>query len=129
MNGKREVREEVRYSRSFKLKVVAELEQGGESFGAMREKYGIRGAARCGEVQRWVRQYGNGSRGKVIRVETPEAQNEAEKLRRRVRVLETALADANVELSLERAFARIACRRAGITDVEAFKKKWMGSRP
>lgn len=126
MNGKREVREEVRYSRSFKLKVVAELEQGGESFGAMREKYGIRGAA---TVQRWVRQYGNGSRGKVIRVETPEAQNEAEKLRRRVRALETALADANVELSLERAFARIACRRAGITDVEAFKKKVDGKPP
>lgn len=126
MNGKREVREAVRYSRSFKLKVVAELEQGGESFGAMREKYGIRGAS---TVQRWVRQYGNGSRGKVIRVETPEAQNEAEKLRRRVRVLETALADANVELSLERAFARIACRRAGITDVEAFKKKLDGKPP
>lgn len=126
MNGKREVREEIRYSRSFKLKVVAELEQGGESFGAMREKYGIRGAS---TVQRWVRQYGNGSRGKVIRVETPEAQNEAEKLRRRVRALETALADANVELSLERAFARIACRRAGITDVEAFKKKLDGKPP
>jgi hypothetical protein len=38
-------------------------------------------------------------------------------------VLERALADANIYLVLERAYTKIACERAGIKDVEGFKKK------
>jgi hypothetical protein len=37
--------------------------------------------------------------------------------------LETALADANVDLAIERAYTRLACERAGIKDVDGFKKK------
>lgn len=44
-------------------------------------------------------------------------------MKARVRALETALADSNVELALERAYMRMACERAGIKDVEEFKKK------
>ena len=44
-------------------------------------------------------------------------------MKERMRRLESALADANVQLALERAFTRIACERAGIKDVAAFKKK------
>jgi hypothetical protein len=43
--------------------------------------------------------------------------------------LETALADAHVDLSLEKAFTRLACQRAGIQDVEEFKKKADGKPP
>jgi hypothetical protein len=70
-----------------------------------------------------VRKYGNGSWGKRIRVETPEEINHTEQLKRRVRLLEQALADANIDLALERQYTRLACRRAGIEDVEGFKKK------
>jgi hypothetical protein len=45
------------------------------------------------------------------------------RLKDRVRRLETALADSNVELAVERAYTRLACQRAGIKDVEEFKKK------
>ena len=109
----------IRYSEAFKMEVVRELESG-ISFGAVQRKYGIRGAA---TVQRWVQKYGNGSRGKVIRVEKPEEIDELKRLKERVRRLETALADANVDLALERAYTRLACQRAGIKDVEEFKKK------
>lgn len=109
----------IRYSEAFKMEVVRELESG-ISFGGVQRKYGIRGAA---TVQRWVQKYGNGSRGKVIRVEKPEEINELKRLKERVRRLETALADANVDLALERAYTRLACQRAGIKDVEEFKKK------
>jgi len=62
-------------------------------------------------------------------VETPEEINHTEQLKRRVRALERALADVNIELVLERQFTRIACERAGIRDVVEFKKKAAGKRP
>jgi hypothetical protein len=42
--------------------------------------------------------------------------------------LESALADANIDAALERAYTRLACRRAGIADVAEFKKKPLASR-
>jgi transposase-like protein len=102
------------------MALVSELEQTGVTVGELQRKYGVRG---CGTIENWLRHHGNGSRGKVIRVERPEEIDERKQLRERVRRLETALADANVDLVLERAYLRIACQRAGITDLAAFKKK------
>ena len=113
-------REAIRYSEGFKVQVVQELESQGLSFEAIRRKYGVKGAW---TVQRWVRKYGNGTRGKVVRVEKPEEIDEMARLRKRVRLLESALADSNLDLALERAYVRLACQRAGIKDVEGFKKK------
>jgi transposase-like protein len=119
------VRAAIRYSEAFKREVVWELEREELTLAAVMRKYGIRGD---GTVQNWVRQYGNGTRGKVIRVEKPEEINELQRLKERVRRLESALADANIDLALERAYTRMACERAGIQDVEAFKKKADGKR-
>jgi transposase-like protein len=105
------------------MAVVRELEAGEYAFDEMARRYGIKGKT---TVAKWVRKYGNGTRGKVIRVERPDEIDQMKQLKDRVRRLETALADANVDLALERAYMRIACRRAGIADVEAFKKKVAG---
>ena len=102
------------------MEIVRELEEKDWSFAQVQRKYGIKG---CDTVQRWTQQYGNGTRGKVVRVEKPEEINELKRLRERVRRLESALADANVDLALERAYTRLACARAGIKDVAEFKKK------
>ena len=77
-------------------------------------------------MQRWVCKYGNGTRGKVIRVEKPEEINELKRLQQKLRRLESALADAHVDLAIERAYTQMACNRAGIADVEEFKKKAAG---
>jgi len=116
-------RVEIRYSEAFKMEVVRELEMGELAFDAISMKYGIKGR---GTVSRWVREYGNGTRGKVIRVESPGEINELKRLKLRVRQLESALADANIDTALERAYTRLACKRAGIADVEGFKKKAVG---
>ena len=116
----------IRYSQAFKMQIVREVEQEGVACDYVRRKYGIGGRA---TVPAWVRKYGNGSWGKRIRVETPEEINETEQLKRRVRALERALADANIDLALERQFTRIACERAGIKDVVEFKKKAGGEPP
>ena len=116
----------IRYSEAFKVEIVRELETSQAPFEQIRRKYGIGG---CATVQKWVRRYGNGTRGKIIRVERPEEINELKRLKERVRLLERALADANIDLALERAHTRLACERAGIQDVEEFKKKALGPPP
>jgi hypothetical protein len=58
-------------------------------------------------------------------VEKPEEINERQELKRRVRALEKALADANIDLALERAYTELACERAGV-GVQEFKKKALG---
>jgi transposase len=117
-------RDEIRYSEAFKMSVVQELETSGLAFNAVARKYGIKGGE---TVQKWVRKYGNGSRGKVIRVEKPEEIDQTKQLKERVRVLERTVGSLHVELALERAYTEIACERAGIGDVAAFKKKAAGS--
>ena len=112
----------IRYSEAFKIRVVAELEREGLSVCSLKRKYGIRG---CGTVEGWVRKYGNGSRGKIIRVETPKEIDELKRLKERVQRLESALADASIDLALERAYTELACERAGV-EVEEFKKKAAG---
>jgi transposase-like protein len=107
------------------MAVVRELEDMGLTIIAVRRKYGIGGA---GTVESWLGKYGNGTRGMMILVKKPEEINELKLVKERMRRLETALADANVELVLERAYLRMACQRAGITDVGEFKKK-AGGRP
>ena len=115
----------IRYSEAFKLEAVRELEQEDLPYTELQRKYRIKGTT---TVQRWVRKYGNGTRGKVIRVERPDEMNELKRLKARVRLLEASLADANIDAALERAYTRLACQRAGITDVAAFKKK-AGGQP
>jgi transposase-like protein len=118
-----EIKPAVRYSEAFKIELVRELEGGELNFSQMMRKYGIGGRD---TLPRWVAQYGKGSIGKIIRVEKPEEVNELKRLKERVRRLEAALADANLDLALERQFTRLACERAGIQDVSEFKKKAAG---
>jgi|SRR5215469_2765920 len=115
----------IRYSEAFKMAVVRELEEEDLPYERVRRKYGILG---CETVQNWVRKYGNGTRGKIIRVETPEQIDEMKRLKERVKRLEALLADASIDLAIERAYTQIACERAGIKDVAEFKKKHPGGR-
>jgi transposase-like protein len=111
-----------RYSEAFKMAIVREIEADDLPVDRVRRKYGILG---IGTIFNWLRKYGNGSRGVRIRVQRPEEINEVERLKERVRQLERALADANIDKALEKAYAELACVRAGL-DVEEFKKKAAG---
>ena len=117
----------VRYSEAFKHQVLRELEEGKfDSVVSARRAYGIRGGE---TVRGWIRRYGRMHLlGKVVRVETPKEVDEAKELRKRVRELEKALADAHIDSRLDAAYLRIACRAAGIEDVDDFKKKHAGKR-
>jgi transposase-like protein len=107
------------------LQVLRGLEEGKFSNRSQAAKaYGITGN---GMINYWARKYGkNHLIGKVVRVETPREVSEVKELRKRVRELEKALADAHIDSRLEDAYLKIACRAAGIQDVEDFKKKHAG---
>lgn len=106
------------------MEIVREIEQKDLPLEEVRRRFGIKGKT---TVLRWVRRYGNGSRGMRIRMEKPEEINELKRLKDRVRRLETALADAHIATALERAYTQLACERAGV-DPEEFKKKVAGQR-
>lgn len=114
----------IRYSQSFKMQLVREVEEGKLCAAAVGRKYQIRGV---GSVMRWVRQYGSGRYGKVIRVEKANEVDEASRLRKELRRVKEALADAHVELALEKAFLEVACEELN-QPVEGFKKKRGGGR-
>jgi len=113
----------IRYSRGFKIQLVREAEEEGKCPWRVSRKYQV-GAA---TVMRWVREYGIGKHGKVIRVEKAGDVNEASRLRKELRRVKEALADAHVELALEKAYLEVACEELNQT-TEAFKKKRAGKR-
>src|ERR1035437_260656 len=112
----------IRYSQAFKMQVVREVESGERCTFPVSRKYGVIG---CGTVMRWVRQFGSGRYGKVIRVEKADEIAETIRLRTQLRQAKEALADAYMELALEKAFLVVACEQMDQT-VEGFKKKHAG---
>lgn len=114
----------IRYSKPFKLQLVREVESGKGSAWAVQQRYKIKGSA---TVLRWVRQFGSGKFGKIIRVETADEVNEISQLRRELRKVKEALADTHMELALEKAFLVVACEEME-QSLEAFKKKHVGGQ-
>jgi len=79
----------IRYSEALKKQVVREYE-GGTSASSLREKYGIKGPS---TITTWLKKYGReGSRYKLMVIQTPEEQNRVKQLEKRVQELESALA-------------------------------------
>ncbi len=113
----------ITYSLAFKMAVVKELEESDLSFVAMRRKYDIKGSS---TLQKWARKYGQGELGRIIRVEKPKEVDQRAEMKQRIKALEAALADAHLDLLIERSCTKLACRQAGIEDVAEFKKKVSG---
>ena len=115
-------KEVIRYSEAFKLQVVSELES--RKFSCVFEaknRYGIRGS---NTIKRWIKKYGkNHLLNKVVTVQTTEERDQIKAMKQEIHKLKSALADAHLDLRLERAWVQIACERAGIEDVAEFKKK------
>jgi len=115
----------IRYSKAFKLQAVREVESGRLNAHEVARKYRVRGG---GTVMRWVRQFGSGKYGRIMRVEKPGEIKELARLRGELRQAKEALADAHMELVLERAYLAQACEQMDVS-VEGFKKKGPGKPP
>ena len=106
------------------MQCVREVEAGKSCASAVQRKYKIKGTS---TVMGWVRQWGSGRYGKIIRVEQAHEVNEAGQLRRELRRVKEALADTHMELVLEQAFLAVACEELD-QSLEEFKKKHAGGR-
>ena len=127
MVTKKQVRQKTiyRYSTAFKQKVVSEIEKGDLTISQARQKYDIRGAA---TVTRWLQKMGkNHLLCKKVRIEMPDEVTKLKQQAARIRELEQALAQTQVNYLLTDAYFSLACQELG-TDQDSFKKK-MGKRP
>lgn len=117
----------MRYSEAFQQQVVREIETGRFSgVHQARCHYEIGG---CDTVSRWMKKFGkNPVMTKVVRVEKQSETDELKRLRKRVQQLERAVADQYLAHEIDKSYLEIACERAGIDDVESFKKK-VGGKP
>jgi transposase-like protein len=118
------MKESVRYSEAFKMKVVEEIGQGKFATVSEAQKaYGI-----CGKstIQKWVKKYGRTDLlPKRVRVETMTEIDELREAKKRIRDLEKALSDSHMDYCLERAFLEIACEEMGTSRDELKKNNAM----
>lgn len=112
----------VRYSISFKQKVVREIEEEGLSLEAARRRYGIKGSD---TVRKWVEKLGkNHLLNKVIRIEMKGEKDRIKELEAEVTRLKVALADSVMVNDLLNSLIKAAGEHYG-TDL----KKNFGSAP
>jgi len=84
----------IRYSISFKQKVVKEIEEEGLTFSEAMRRYGIRGTS---TIQRWAISFGKDNLlNKVVRVEMKGEKDRVKELEAQVKKLKIALADATL---------------------------------
>jgi transposase-like protein len=85
----------VRYSISFKQKVVKEIEEEGLSFEAAARRYGIKGGQ---TISKWINKFGKYHLlSKMIRIETMEEKDRIKQLEEENKKLKIALADSMME--------------------------------
>ena len=82
----------VRYSLSFKQRVIREMEEQGLTKAEISRKYGIKGV---GTVHKWICKFGkNNLLNKNIRIETMEEKDRLKQLQEEIKRLKLALADS-----------------------------------
>lgn len=113
-------RKVIRYSISFKQKVVNEIEQEGLLISAANRRYGITGAD---TINKWLKEFGKSHLlNTVIRVEMKGEKDRALELEKEVQKLKLALADAY----LARECAEEVIKQAGKLYGTDLKKKFGG---
>lgn len=91
----REEKTVIRYSISFKQKVVREIEEEGLSLSEAARRYGIKGGQ---TIQNWLRKFGkNHLISKIVRVEMKGEKDRVKELEAELKRVKLALADATLK--------------------------------
>jgi transposase-like protein len=100
-------KETIRYSISFKQKVVREVEKGA-SFAQTRRRYDIKGAY---TIQKWIKQFGKDHLlNKIVRIEMKGEKDRVKELEEEVKRLKIALAEATMAKDLLGTLVEVANR-------------------
>ena len=85
-----------RYSQAFKIKVVGDIESGKYTIEQARKVYGIKGQ---GLIQNWIKRFGKLELlNKIVRIEMKDEVSEINQLKKDKQQLESALAQAHIEI-------------------------------
>ena len=123
MSRKTRPKNVVRYSESFKMHVIRQIEESGISVEEAKRKYGISGGS---TIQRWIKKYGKHHlMGKKVIVMKAEEQSLEKRQSARIKELESALVRVQLEKLASESYLEIACEELGV-DPETFKKKEEG---
>jgi transposase-like protein len=108
------MRDVIRYSEAFKIRLVEDIGNGKyKSPGEARRRNGIRGGP---TVKGRIKRYGREDMlPKRIKAETMNEIDELKAAKRRIRELEAALADSRMDYFLERVFLDITCESLGVS--------------
>ena len=91
----RDVQTVIRYSISFKQKVVRELEEEGLTISEASRRYGIKGGQ---TIQSWLRKFGkNHLISKIVRIEMKGEKDRVKELESELKRVKLALADATMK--------------------------------
>jgi transposase-like protein len=119
------MRDVIRYSEAFKLRLVEDIGSGKyKSLDEARRRNGIRGGS---TLKGWIKRYGRENMlPKRVKAETVNGTDELKAARRRIREPETALSDAHMDCCPGRAFSDIACESLGVSREELKKRTLRG---
>lgn len=86
------VKVQIRYSISFKQKVVQEIEEEGLTLSAAQRRYGIKGGS---TIQGWIKAFGKYHLlNKTIRVETKDEKDRLKEMEKEIKHLKSLLVEA-----------------------------------
>ena len=101
-----------RYSTAFKQKVVNEIESGKLSVSSAQELYSIGGSL---TIHNWIKKLGKlHLLNKVVRVELKDEISKLKESQKRIRELESALADAHIKLVTYETLIEVAEEELGV---------------
>jgi len=102
----------LRYSLSFKQKVISEIEGGKYTINSARKLYGIKGGQ---TIQKWIQKFGKlHLLNKIVRVELKDEISRLKQLEKEKKELESALAQAHLKLIVLETVIDVAEEELGI---------------
>ena len=109
-----------KYSESFKLKVLSEIESGKYSKTEVCNVYGIGPPS----LYRWIKKFDKFAlMNKRIRIETMEEKDKIKSLEKEIAKLKEALVDKDLKLFVNECYLDVAREKLGYENLEEFKKK------
>ena len=109
-----------RYSESFKLKVLSELESGKYTKNEITRVYGIS----PNTIHVWIKKYGKLDLfNKRVKVETMDEKDKIKKLEKEIKQLKELLIQKDINGLMNEAYLEYAAKRLGFKSVEELKKK------
>lgn len=109
-----------RYSESFKLKILAELEQGKYTKSELMKVYGIG----SGTITDWIKKYGRFDLlNKHIKIQTVSEKDRVKSLENEIKKLKELLVKKDLNNLVNEAYLEYTAKQLGYKSVDELKKK------